>query len=172
MHLITIYDVRNGWTLWIGGTGAVLFMCYGVWIGIATARLFHLESGRAKIRKNTVGLVGFFVMILFMISLSFWFSYDEYVRRSDLSSGRFLETQGVIEEAQIESSGRSNPMYFRIDNRWFKLPYGHPQDCYPHDGETAKLEFEAQADVKHRGAPAHTILRMQLTHTCRIGVWG
>jgi hypothetical protein len=63
-------------------------------------------------------------------------------------------------------------MYFRIGESWFKLPYEYPRDCYPQDGDHAKLAFEPLADLEHRGPPAHTILQMHLTHACRIAVSG
>jgi hypothetical protein len=92
--------------------------------------------------------------------------------RRDLTSGHFMEIEGLIQDAHIEPGGRSNPMYFRVGEQWFALPYDHPQDCYPRDGEAIRAVFESLPDHVHRGPPAHDILIMQLPHGCRIPVWG
>jgi len=141
-------------------------------MALGTIRLSRSRDGQTRFKNNIVGFMTLFLMITFLICLSTWFSYDDYFRRAEFGSEHYLEAQGVIEDAHVESSGRSNPMYFRVGDRWFKLPYGHPQDCYPRSGELTKLDFAVTADNEHRGPPAHTIYRLQLKHGCRIGVWG
>jgi hypothetical protein len=168
----TIYDVRNGWGLWIASASAVVLIANLSLILVGSVRLFRMASSPAQKRKH-IGAAGLlFIIFGSLIALSLWVAISDYCLRADLNSGRYMEVEGVIEDAHIEAGARSNPMFFRVGERWFALPYGHPMDCYPHNAESVRLTFEPSADHAHAGPPAHDILIMQLTHACRIAVWG
>jgi hypothetical protein len=172
VNWVTIYDVRNGWGVWIAGASAVAVMALWFVMLLGSVRIFRTTTDPSLKRKQIVGACVFFVSTGPAMAVSLWVVISDYRLRSDLTSEHFMETEGSIQDAHIEPGGRSNPMYFRVGERWFALPYDHPQDCYPRDGEAIRIVFEASANHVHRGPPAHDILIMQLLHGCRIPVWG
>jgi hypothetical protein len=171
MTWVTIYDVETSWALWIAGGCTLLSAAFGIFLLIGIVRS-STENHGAQLRKSIVGLFALFASPIILFCLSVWSAYSNYALRSDLIAGRYLETEGFIEEARIEPSGKSISMYFRVGGRWFALPYQYPRSCYPHNGDPIKLVFEISADHPNSGAPAHDILRMQVTHPCSPFVWG
>jgi len=172
VNWVTIYDVRSGWTLWIAGTLTILLVSFELFLSFGWVRMFRMAPDVSQKRKNIFAATVFFAVLGPLTALTLWFAISDYVLRADLNGGRFMETEGPINDAHIESSGRSNSMYFRIGERWFKLPFHYSPECFPQDGEPANVVFEPSADLKHSGPPAHTVLKMQLLHGCKLPMWG
>jgi hypothetical protein len=168
--LFTIYDARNTLEMWVDGGLIAFFSCFSAFMAFGTVIMFRSASGRAKLRKNPLGFVGLLAIISFSVALPSWSFFNLYRQRSDLVSGRFLETQGNIEDIYIVR-GRSPTMYFEIEDRWFRLPYSHPVNCFPPYGAFTDLKFEPQADLKFKELMAHKVLWMQLTSPCEQRVW-
>ena len=172
MNWLTIYDVRNGWGLWIAGTLTIATVVFDLFMLVVWVRVVRMASGPSQRRKQLFGGAALFATFAFVTALPLGVAVSNFLLRADLNSGRFMETEGLIDGAHIELSGRRNTMYFKIGERWFELPYDYSPECFPHDGEPVKVAFESSADVKHAGPPAHTILRMQMTHGCELPIGG
>jgi hypothetical protein len=172
MSWVTIYDVRSGWGSWVAGALAMILICFGSFMLVACARMFRRATGPAQRRQQLVGIAVLFGSLAFPIGLALWFVVSDYRLRADLNSGRIQEAEGLVDGGHIESSGRSNTMYFRIAELWFRVPFHFSPECFPHNGEPVKVAFEPVADVEHAGPLAHTILKMQLSHGCALPIWG
>ena len=172
MTWVTIYDVRNGWTFWVAGAGAIATTGFALWMLILFVQRWELLRDLKEGRRNIAGAIILFSMLTALIAVSSVAFFSQNHLRDELNSGDVMKIEGIIESAHIERGCRSNPMYFRVAEDWFKVPYSQPRDCFPHLGEQVRIEFEPSANIFHRGPPAHRVLKMQLTHGCRIAVWG
>jgi hypothetical protein len=172
VNWFTIYDVRDGWAIWIVGILTVVLVGVGSLILVGTVRLARAVPGQSQKPPKPFAAAVVLVIFVAEIALSLWFMVSDHLLRADLNSGRFMETEGLIDGAHIEGTGRSKTMYFRIGDRWFELPFRYSPECYPHNGDVAKIAFESAANVKHAGPDAHVILRMQMTHACKLPIWG
>jgi hypothetical protein len=147
VNWVTIYDVRNGWTLWIAGASSICLLILFSLILFSSMRVIHMTSDRLRKRDQLIGAFSLCFASGSLMALSLWLAVSDYRHRSDLKFGHFVEVEGLIEDAHIEQAVHSaRHVFFRVGLRWFALPYDHPQDCFPHDGEPIKVAFEASAD--------------------------
>jgi hypothetical protein len=173
MTWITIYDARTNWGLWFWGAIGVLWVAAGLWLAYLCFFVVPAKQRPALARHPIFAGLVLTVMNAALAGIFLWSAAADYRDRSDLSAGRFSEVEGIIEGTNFVSGSRSTTMYIRLGQRWFKVPYGHPQDCWPRLGEQTRILFRSMDDGRlWLGLPAYTVLRMELTHDCRMGVWG
>lgn len=173
MTWVTIYDARSSWGFWFQGLFGAFWLGTSLWLAYV---FFFVAPRKPRPARGVHPIVAGLVLVPLIIALAglfLWGAAADYRDRSDLSAGRFSEAEGVVEAANFVNGSRSTTMYVRLGPRWFQVPYGHPQDCWPHVGEPIRLAFRPTEDRRMWfGLPAYTVLRMDLTHGCRIRVWG
>lgn len=166
MHWITIYDIENSRSVWVAAAISVAIACLGAFLVLETAGMDRSEAGRMTVKARTPAIISLSLATGLAFIASIWWFYDEYRDRWDYASGRYLTVEGQVEEVRVEVRPRSSTVYFQVGKDWFKLPYNHPGNCYPREGEAVELDASETAGLLHQGPPAHAIYKLRLGRDC------
>ncbi len=164
MPWVTVYDVRDGWTLWLSGGAAIVLL------GAALFGVVSIRTGRSRTKKTRTATIVFSsCCVLFAVPAVAQFVAD-YTRRADLDGERFGREEGTVESLHIEDRFEDSPMYFRVSGRWFVVPDRIRRTCPPLNSETARVAFQSTPHQRtYGGEPAFTVLKLELAHGCN---WG
>jgi hypothetical protein len=87
---VTIYDVRNGWGLWIAGASAAAVMALMFVVLLGSVRIIRTTTEPSLKRKQIVGACAFFVLTSPAMAVSLWSVISDYRLRRDLIPARVI----------------------------------------------------------------------------------